>query len=181
VLHGKEYTGKAFEGKPQIIPGRIVAGRYDEGGNGVAFHRWSTKSDPRLPWRAKEIPMSIETAIPVGASSASWVTYCVEVRETGDYDVELFMNRPDYAKRQGQDPAAGESEPIRLDVDGAAVGTWNLSKAWYSGKGWRQPVKPIGRRRVHLAAGAHQLVVRFHGVRTGHTHFGGFEFVGPVK
>ncbi len=47
---------------------------------------------------------------------------------------------------------------------------------WFSGRGWRQPIKAVGRQRVRLAAGAHQLIVRFEGVRTPHTHFGGFEF-----
>jgi len=176
ALTGREFTGTAFRGKPQPVPGRIVAGHYDEGGNGIAFHMWSTRSDPRLPWRKGEIPNSLETAIPVGASMASWVTYRVDVAETGDYEVELFMNRPGWAKRQGQDPATGQPETIRLDVDGAEVAMWELSSTWYSGNGWRNPIKPVGHRRVHLTAGAHQLIVRFDEVLTRHSHFGGFEF-----
>ncbi len=176
ALTGQEYTGTAFRGKPQQIPGRIVAGHYDEGGNGVAFRARSTKGDPRLPWRADEIPNSLETAIPVGASMAAWVTYRVEVEETGDYDIELFMNRPDYEKRALGLDRSGQSETIRLDVDGAAAATWELDAAWYSGNSWRQPIKPIGQRRVHLTAGPHQLIVRFDDVRTPHTNFGGFQF-----
>ena len=176
VLTGREYTGTAFRGTPQKIPGRLVAGHYDEGGNGVALQMRSTKADPRLPWRTDEIPMSLETAIPVGASMARWVTYRVDVAETGDYEVELFMNRPDYAKRQGQDPATSRSETIRLDVDGAEAARWELSATWYSGNSWRQPIKPVGRQRVHLTVGLHQLIVDFGDVKTAHTNFGGFEF-----
>ncbi|MCK5801181.1 MAG: family 16 glycosylhydrolase [Lentisphaeria bacterium] len=176
VLTGREYTGTAFGGKPQQIPGRLVAGHYDEGGNGVAFHTRSTKADPRLPWRTDEIPMSLETAIPVGTSMASWVTYRIEVAETGDYDVELFMNRPDYEKRTGGAVQTDQSETIRLKLDGTEAATWKLASTWYSGNSWRQPIKPIGQRRVHLTAGLHQLIVDFGGIKTAHTNFGGFEF-----
>ena len=38
MYRGREYTGTAYQGKPQTIPGKIIAGHYDEGGKGVAYH-----------------------------------------------------------------------------------------------------------------------------------------------
>jgi len=173
LLTGREYTGTAYQGKPQSIPGKIVAGHYDEGGKGAAFQNNADKGDPRVPWRIAEIPNSLESAIPV---SARWVTYRVKVQEAGEYDVELFMNRPDYG-RKGKDFSVTPDEIVQLDVDRVKAAEWKLPAAWDSGPGFRNPLNPMGRQRVTLTAGEHQLIVRFDRVKSAHAFFGGFEFV----
>jgi len=172
VLTGREYTGTAYQGKPQTIPGRIVAGHYDEGGRGAAFQDNTDKGDPRASWRNTEIANSVESAIPV---TARWVTYRVHVEESGEYDVELFMNRPDYG-RKGKDFSAIPDDVVQLEVDRVKVAEWSLPAAWDSGYGFRNPTLPMGKRRVKLTAGDHQLIVRFGRAKSPHTFFGGFMF-----
>ncbi len=172
VLTGREYTGTAYQGKPQTIPGRIVAGHYDEGGRGAAFQDNTDKGDPRASWRNTEIANSVESAIPV---TARWVTYRVHVVKSGEYDVELFMNRPDYG-RKGKDFSAIPDDVVQLEVDRVKVAEWSLPAAWNSGYGFRNPTLPMGKRRVKLTAGDHQLIVRFGRAKSPHTFFGGFMF-----
>jgi hypothetical protein len=178
VLTGREYTGTAYKGKPQSIPGRIIAGHYDEGGNGVAYAMGRTTSKAKgADWRADEIGWSIESAIPAGGESSepAWVTYQVNVTEAGEYDVELFMNRPQTAVTQSAHKPA-EDEFIQLDVDGSKMAEWTMSSKWSSGEKWRDPVLPIGKQRIQLSAGNHQLILRFDRVKTFYTFFGGLEF-----
>ena len=172
VLTGREYTGTAYQGKPQTIPGRIVAGHYDEGGRGAAFQDNTDKGDPRASWRNTEIANSVESAIPV---TARWVTYRVHVVKSGEYDVELFMNRPDYG-RKGKDFSAIPDDVVQLEVDRVKVAEWSLPAAWDSGYGFRNPTLPMGKRRVKLTADDHQLIVRFGRAKSPHTFFGGFMF-----
>ena len=107
--------------------------------------------------------------------TAQWVTYRVRVEETGEYDVELFMNRPDYG-RKGKDFSAVPDDVVQLDVDRVKAAEWSLPAAWDSGYGFRNPLHPMGKRSVKLTAGDHQLIVRFDRVSTPHTYFGGFTF-----
>ena len=178
VLTGREYTGTAYKSEPQSIPGRIIAGHYDEGGNGVAYAMGRTTSkDKSTVWRADEIGWSTEFAIPAGGESSEpvWVTYQVNVAEAGEYDVELFMNRPETAVTQSAHKPAAE-EFIQLDVDGSKMAEWTMSSKWSSGKKWRDPVLPIGKQRIKLSAGKHQLILRFDRLKTVYTFFGGLEF-----
>jgi hypothetical protein len=178
VLTGREYTGTAYKGELQSIPGRIIAGHYDEGGNGVAYAMVRTSNrDKRSVWRADEIGWSEEFAIPAGGESSEpvWVTYQVNVTETGEYDVELFMNRPEAAVSQSAHKPVAE-EFIQLDVDGSKMAEWTMSSKWSSGKNWRTPVLQIGKQRIKMSAGKHQLILRFDRMKTVYTFFGGLEF-----
>ncbi len=172
MLTGNEYTGTAYQGKPHPIPGTIIAGHYDEGGRGVAFKDNTHKGDPNASWRITEIANSVESAIP---TTALWTTYCVRVKEAGEYDVELLMNRPDFG-RKGQDFSDTPDGVVQLDVDKVKVAEWKLPAAWDSGYGFRNPRKSIGKQRVTLPAGEHQLVVRFERIKSPNTYFGGFVF-----
>jgi hypothetical protein len=51
-----------------------------------------------------------------------------------------------------------------------------MSSKWSSGKNWRNPVLPIGKQRIKLSAGKHQLILRFDRMKTFYTFFGGLEF-----
>jgi hypothetical protein len=178
VLTGREYTGTAYKGELQSIPGRIIAGHYDEGGNGVAYAMVRTSNrDKRSVWRADEIGWSEEFVIPAGGESSEpvWITYQVNVTEAGEYDVELFMNRPETAVSQSAHKPVVE-EFIQLDVDGSKMAEWTMSSKWSSGKNWRNPVLPIGKQRIKLSAGKHQLILRFDRMKTVYTFFGGLEF-----
>jgi hypothetical protein len=56
------------------------------------------------------------------------------------------------------------------------VAEWTMSSKWSSGKGWRDPVLPIGKQRIQLSAGKHQLILRFDRIKTVYTFLGGLEF-----
>ncbi len=76
------------------VPGTILAERYDEGGNGVAFQTATVAPSVRKDaFRKNELGGHPEAVEVGGIVSAKWITYEVEVAEAGDYEVELFMNR----------------------------------------------------------------------------------------
>lgn len=156
LVTGKEFTGTAYQGNPQKIPGTVKGGWYDEGGNGVAYDSASVgPSDPKLEFRKTELG-ALPEAVEVGGSYAQWITYEVEVKAEGDYDVELYANRPDYWKKQSPDLAI-KNETIRLNLGetgsaGTALAKWEISTGWDSGPGWRAPQKSLGKQRVHLPA-----------------------------
>ena len=162
LITGREFTGTAWQGKPQKIPGTIRGGSYDEGGNGVAFRSDETgPSDARLEYRKGELG-DLPEAVGVGGSRARWITYDVNVAATGDYEVELFMNRSETGG--GDASAAVRNEPVRLNLgqagaSGRTVATWQLATSWDSGYGWRNPQKSLGMRTVRLPTGRHKLVL----------------------
>lgn len=176
VLTGKEYTGTPWQGTPQKIPGTVRGGCYDEGGNGVAFRSAVVgPSDVRLEHRKTELG-DLPEAVGVGGDRATWITYEVDVATSGEYDAELFMNRPDYATKH-LDPATPVwDERIRVNLSasgpaGAPLAEWTLPATWHSGAGWRNPQKSLGKQKVRLPAGRHKLVMCFDGTRAGHTYF----------
>ena len=160
---GREFTGTPFEGQPQAIPGTIKGGHYDTGGQGVAFRSDAIgPSDARLEWRRTELG-SLPEAVEVGGDYAKWITYEVEVAKSGEYDVELFMNRPDYSvNRATPDPKRSEQLKLNLGEPGSpgtTLLTWELPVSWQSGVGWRVPQKSLGIQRVKLPAGRHKLIL----------------------
>jgi hypothetical protein len=164
LITGKEYTGTPWQGKPQAIPGTVQGGCYDEGGNGIAFRSAAMgPSDARLEYRKSEIG-ALPEAVEVGGDYAQWITYDVEVAAAGDYEVELFMNRPDYSSKALDPTAKVRDEAIRLNLgEISTVGTtlleWQLATSWNSGAGWRSPQKSLGKQTVRLPAGRHKLVL----------------------
>ena len=164
LVTGKEFTGTAWTGNPQKIPGTVQGGCYDEGGNGIAFRSVALgPSDARLEYRKSEIG-SLPEAVEVGGDYAKWITYEVDVAATGDYEVELFMNRPDYSTKDLAPTAGARDETVRLNLgQTGAAGTplleWRLPTSWNSGAGWRSPQRSLGTRTVRLPAGRHKLVL----------------------
>jgi hypothetical protein len=176
LITGKEYTGTPYQGKPQVIPGTIQAGCYDEGGNGVAFRSAALgPSDASLEYRKTELG-ALPEAVEVGGDRAQWVCYDVDVATAGEYDAELFMNRPDYATK-GLSPAdAAREGTIRVclgqaGVPGATLQTWKLPASWNSGAGWRSPQKSLGTQKIKLPAGRHKLIMFVDGINSQFTFF----------
>lgn len=176
LLTGKEYTGTPWQGKPQAVPGTIKGGWYDEGGNGIAFRSSVLgPSDARLEWRKTELG-ALEEAVEVGGDRAKWICYEVEVAQAGEYQTELFMNRPDYSTK-GLSAADGAREgtiSLCLGQTGALgdkLLEWQLPASWNSGAGWRNPQKAVGRQKVQLPAGRHKLILCFDGIETQFTFF----------
>ena len=175
LMAGREYTGTAWQGKPQKIPGTVQGGCYDEGGNGVAYRSASMgPSDLRLEYRKSELG-ALPEAVEVGADYSKWITYEVEVAETGEYEAELFMNRPTYSSKRDMGTRP-KDETIRMNLGetgsaGATLLKWNLSTTWDSGGGWRAPQMSLGKQKVRLPAGRHKLVMLFDDVSVRFTFF----------
>ena len=176
LLTGKEYTGTPFQGKPQAIPGTVQGGCYDEGGNGVAFRSDVLgPSDARLEWRKTELG-ALQEAVEVGGDRARWICYEVEVAQAGEYEAELFMNRPDHATK-GLSAADGAREStIRVCLGktgevGPQLLKWGLPASWNSGAGWRSPQKSLGKQKLRLPAGKHKLILFFDELNAQFTFF----------
>jgi hypothetical protein len=102
--------------------------------------------------------------VEVGGDYAQWIAYEVDVASAGEYEVELFMNRPDYSTKN-VDPATGaRDETIRINLGqsgsaGTPLMSWQLATTWDSGVGWRNPQKSLGKQKVRLPAGRHKLIL----------------------
>ncbi len=186
LVTGREYTGTPWQGKPLAIPGTVAGGSYDEGGNGVAFRSAVLgPSDARLEFRKTELG-ALPEAVEVGGDRAQWICYEVDVAAAGEYEVELFMNRPDYSTKQATAGEADREGTIRLCLGQAGTADrslleWKLASSWNSGNGWRTPQKSVGKQTVRLPAGRHKLIMRFDDITTQFTFFCKLVFSPAVK
>jgi len=165
--------GKPYGGRPQAIPGRIVAGHYDEGGQGVAYGSYLQDNlFGRPPWNLKFRPtegISSPNATGIGASHRGlWVTYTVQVQKAGDYGVTPFVARPDAMQGYSQKP-----DRIVLEIDGEPAAEFSFQPQFTTGKNYWGGYRPLPAKTVHLAQGTHVLHVRFDATPF---NFGGLEF-----
>lgn len=176
LMTGKEFTGTPWQGKPQAIPGTVQGGGYDEGGNGVAFRSTVLgPSDARLEFRKTELG-ALPEAVEVGCDRAQWVCYEVEVAAAGQYEAELFMNRPDYSTKSRSPEDKTPDGTIRMSfaqngIPGKPLLEWKLPAGWNSGVGWRTPQKSLGKQTVQLPAGRHKLIVSVEEISIPSTFF----------
>ena len=111
-----DYKGKPWEGKAQVIPGKVFAAYYDVGGNGVAYQNQDTKNhgsgelnrgpEEKNNFRKDEgISISYTKAafdhwpnggvLPVDLYYVGWtstgesINYTVDVKEAGTYQINL--------------------------------------------------------------------------------------------
>jgi hypothetical protein len=130
-------------------------------------------SDARLEWRKSELG-ALPEAVEVGGDRAQWTCYDVDVPTAGEYEAELFMNRPDYSTKGLSANDSVRDGVIRLCLEQAGVGgkallEWKLPPSWNSGAGWRVPQKSLGQRTVRLPAGRHKLIMCFDGIHVPFT------------
>ncbi|MDX1679881.1 MAG: malectin domain-containing carbohydrate-binding protein, partial [Akkermansiaceae bacterium] len=74
-----------YGGSVAAIPGTIVSGHYDEGGEGVAYHDTTAGFEGSVDWRNDDVDGS-ENVIGWFADG-EWLEYTVNVAEAGTYDV----------------------------------------------------------------------------------------------
>ena len=113
------YLGKPYQGKAQVIPGRIQAAFYDVGGEGTAYHDSDkvnngsgtlNKGDSYLDQFRKDEGVDISYTkkqwdktvdgmdetygeLYVGwTAPGEWIKYTVEVKETGTYTVNSHLS-----------------------------------------------------------------------------------------
>jgi beta-glucanase (GH16 family) len=165
---------KPYEGRAQTIPGHIVAGHYDEGGQGVAYGSYLKDNVfGRPPWNLKfrtSEGIASPNASGIGASHRGlWVNYTVQVQKSGDYRLTAFAARPD--AMQGGSP---KPDRISLEIDNEPLADVEFSSQLTTGKAYWANYQPLPAQTVRLAEGTHVLRVRFDCTPF---NFGGLEFV----
>jgi len=161
-----------YEGRPQAVPGRIAAGRYDEGGQGTAYGSYLKDNlFGRPPWNLKFRPnegISSPNASGISASHRGlWVMYTVHVEKTGRYRVTPFIARPDSMRGYSEKP-----DRIFLEVDDLPLAEFSFSPGFTTGRQYWGNYQPLPARTVRLTEGSHTLRVRFDATPL---NFGGLE------
>ena len=162
-----------YEGRAQAIPGRIVAGHYDEGGQGTAYGSYLKDNlFARPPWNIDFRPnegISSPTPTGIGASHRGlWVVYTVDVKQTGDYRVIPLVARPDAMQGYSE-----KADRIILEVDDAPLTEFSFEPAFTTGTQYWGNYQPLPAKTVRLTEGMHVLGVRFDATPL---NFGGLEF-----
>jgi len=162
-----------YQGNPQVIPGRIVAGHYDEGGQGVAYGSYLKNNlFGRPPWNLKFRPdegISSPNASGIGASHRGlWVLYTVQVEKTGNYRVTPYIARPDAMQGYSEKP-----DKILLEVDDRPLAEFTFSPELTTGRQYWSSYQPLDSKTVRLTEGRQVLRVRFDATPL---NFGGLEF-----
>jgi hypothetical protein len=180
------YQGKPYEGVIQQIPGRIACWRYDEGGEGVAYH---DRENTNLASICCGSTFRVHEGVDVGVMDhnhrslngqlqrgspyvgwifeGEWIKYTVQVAETGDYQVNAHMT------------SIGTNCQIRLAVNGKDVsGPISFSRATRNVHWWDVYTNLA---QVHLKAGPQVLTLEFSKGQKGDQNFEWLEFVKNVQ
>ncbi len=173
LVRGGSMPSRPYEGRPQVVPGRIVAGHYDEGGQGTAYGSYLKDNlFGRPPWNLKFRPtegISSPNASGIGASHRGlWVIYTVKVQKTGDYRVAPFIARPDAMQGYSAKP-----DRIFLEIEDQPLTDFSFSPRLTTGTQYWGNYQPLPARTVRLMEGTHAIRVRFDATPF---NFGGLEF-----
>jgi len=157
----KEGGGRPYGGKPQQIPGKIIPGHYDEGGQRVAYFSYlKSNTFGKPPWDLKfrtTEGINSPNADGIGATHrGQWVTYSVDVKEAGDYSVQALVARPDAMRG-----ASARLDRISLEVDGEPACQFIFSPGFTTGTSYWANYRPLSEQKVTLSRGPHVLGVRF--------------------
>ena len=153
---------RPFEGKAAAIPGRIVPGRYDEGGGAVAYYDTTPgnvfKARGGKVWRPDEdVDFEVPEMLEDGKiESGEWLNYTVDIAEADVYDVTMTASCIEYVTGAG----------LELFVDGERKGRFELPDNTKFDK------RDFMLKGVQLPSGRHRVTVLF----IGRFYFGGLEF-----
>jgi len=177
VRKHSDRPGRPYGGRPQAIPGRLVAGHYDEGGQGTAYGSYLRDNVfGRPPWNLKFRPTEGIHSPKASGISAShrglWVVYTVRVQKTGDYRVTPFIARPDAMRG-----SSTKRDRIFLTMDDKPLTDFSFKPKLTTGTQYWDNYRPLPARTVRLTEGTHSLQVRFDATPF---NFGGLEF-SPVS
>ena len=176
-----DIKSKPWKGERQIIPGKITAAFYDEGGEGVAFHNPAAKNngsegiglarDGRYEVGISVTRPGIDkfldgTALPFDKYYVGWIVpdewlnYSVDVKTAGTYQINMLSS------------VARDSTEISLSVDGAdKTGTIILETTGHVHT-WRMFADIA---ELELEEGPHVLTLKF--LRKGFMNVQYLEFV----
>ena len=133
-----------YKGKPHEIPGVILPGQYDEGGQDVAYHDTTKANQASKNFRTNESVDCTENSIG-SIASGEWVNYSVNIAKAGKYTATL---------RYGT-PISGD-QAAQLFLDGKPIGTFRLVR--HESEDWNcDSLAEI--KGIQLPAGRHVLTV----------------------
>ena len=140
----------ASDGNGILLPGRIEAEDYNDGGEGVGYHD-STPGNAGGAYRSDDV--DIETSTDVGGGfnvgwveNGEWLAFDVHVAENGNYDLIARVA----AKDTGIDTLS-----LHIQVDGVnETGAMTLAPTG----GWQNWIN-VTVPGVYLSAGPHELTV----------------------
>lgn len=138
-----------FRGTPQKLPGTIILGHYDEGGQGVAYYDTTPPNffADRGNWRANEAVDAKEHCIG-SVDTGEWLNYTVDVEKTGRYEFDVLIGSP--IRREHK---------VNLVVDGKLAGA--VTFGGHSYDDWRTESHVT--TSVDLTAGRHVLTLHLFG------------------
>lgn len=141
-------NGTPFSGNPTLIPARLEAEHYDNGGEGIAYHD-TEANNIGLAFRPDE-GVDLEGANDGGfdvywITAGEWIEYTIEVPEDGEYDITPYVATV---------PGFGS---FKLFVDNVDVS--GIQKVLHTG-GW-QSWKGIAIERVPMVKGTSILRFEF--------------------
>jgi len=156
-----EYRGTPYRGKPQVIPGKLIPGHYDEGGQGVAYHSYlksnATAEQPyNLTFRPDEGIHAPHAQSIDATHHGLWVSYTVEVQRTGDYAVTPVICRHD-----SQHGSPDRRSQIFLELGDRRLAEFEFSSGLTTGKAYWDGARDLPAKTVHLDAGRQVVRVRF--------------------
>jgi Carbohydrate binding module (family 6) len=143
-------TGSSpFEGIPAAVPGTISAGRFDVGGQGVAYNEVVVAGQPRI--RANELVTG--DALGLGyTTNGEWTRYSVKIATAGNYKVEYLL--------------AGDTGPVAVAIKlvlngdcatGAALAPY--TSASFKTGSWTAAQPFAAAANAVLPAGDHRLTL----------------------
>ncbi len=153
---------RPFENEAQKLPGRIVVWRYDEGGEGVAYHDTTKgnaygtgKSGRRMEGDVDCTSGELASVMPY-----EWVNYTVDIAKEGSYRAEMRYGTAHYGHHD-----------VYVVVDGEAAGVFSFDYSGHAGK-WTINSKSVI-ENIRLPAGRHVVSLYFH----SQLNVGSIEFV----
>ena len=137
---------KPFDGQAKAIPGAVQAEEFDEGGEGVGFHRGKPATITAPSSRNADIQANTDAEGElelVALEAGDWFEYLLNISSAGQYDLSTRLKTP---------IASG----FHLSLDGKALGT-KISTPYQGNASWIE-IKTNG---LELPAGEHLLRITF--------------------
>lgn len=147
LLVRPERESRPYGGKAQQVPGKVVVGRYDEGGQGVGYYDTTGQNVSSATWRPGEGVDCGEHTVG-NVCTGEWLRYTVDVAAAGEYRLTFTYGTPDKG-----------SHAVVVACDDAIVGRLRLRPHAYAD--WRATTK--AEATVRLPAGRHVLTLLLFG------------------
>lgn len=147
----KELKQEPYKGQARMIPGRIEAEEYDQGGEGLAFHESNTNgNEGKASLRNDEVDIE-DTRDSEGGYNVSyilngeWLEYSINVSNTGKYDLDVRV------------ATDGDDKLFHIEMDGVDI--TGPIKVPNTG-GW-QTWRTVKLNDINLTGGEHIMRIVF--------------------